>query len=166
MKINEAMLTVVRHLRNAFEVSVERGDFVISDGRIALYESYSDNEWIAITGSKFNNGIYQLKVVDNQYLLGNGTDDEKAASDEYFTGSVWRLLLPRDFITVCGDLLKWFESPAGQPTTVVSESVVGFYTKTNATNRDGAPVGWDKVFATRLSGSWREMYASELVRSL
>jgi len=166
MKVNEAILIVVRKLRNAFEMCVEHGDFVIKDGVIGLTESYLNNGWIAITGSKLNNGIFKLKIDGTQCKLINGTDEEIPVSDESFTGSVWQLAFPKDFISLCDDILTWFDSPAGKPTTVVSESVVGFYTKTNATNKDGSPIGWEQVFATRLNSSWRKMWESELIKSL
>jgi len=168
MKLNSAIRMVVRHLRNAFEISVERGGFTISDGEIALSEKYIIGEWIAITGSTLNNGIYKIVNVNGSlYWLGNGTDDAiVCVKNEEFNGAVWRLRLPQDLIDVSKDIAEWQESPAGKPSNVVSESVVGFYSKTLATNEDGAPATWESVFSSRLHGNWRKMFQSTLISSL
>jgi hypothetical protein len=170
MKLNESILMMVEHIRNAFEDSVERDDFVIVDGEIALSDKCMVGEWIAVTGSILNNGIYKVKSVDDEprpkHKLGNGTDEESPVTDEAFTGAVWRLRLPSSLVKLCEDVRSWMESPAGKPTNITSESVVGFYSKTVATSENGAPVGWEGTFKSRISDSWREMWASELVSSL
>jgi hypothetical protein len=51
MKVNQAVLMVLRHLRNAFESGQEKGDFAITDGKVAIGETYLSGEWVAITGS-------------------------------------------------------------------------------------------------------------------
>ena len=166
MKLNEAVLIVFRHIKNAFVTGAERGDFTIHEGNIALAGAYLTGEWIAITGSKLNNGIYQLTCTGPLHKLSNGSDDEIPVVDETFTGSVWRIGLPMDFIILCNDLCEYFKSPAGKPSDVVSESVVGFHSVTHATSSSGAPVGWDKVFSARINPSWRNVWEPELLKKL
>jgi hypothetical protein len=174
MKLNEFILMMIRHLRNAFEVSGSIGDYAIDDGSILLYEDYLVGEWIAIVGSRVNDGIYRIDesipttplTGKYKYRLGNGTDAESPVTDEAFTGTVWSLKLPRSLVTLCGEIKAWMDSPAGKPTNITSESVVGFYSKTMATSENGMPVGWEDVFKSRIHDGWREMFSSELVSSL
>ena len=166
MKLNEAILLMVKHIRNAFEFSIERGSFVINDGKLSLSEKYVAGEWIAILGSALNDGIYKISSVGSTYSLANGSDNENPVTDEEFTGAVWRLRLPKSLVSLCADIQKWTDSPEGKPSNVVSESVVSFYSKTLATTKDGAPIGWESVFKSRIHGNWRKMWETELVRSL
>ena len=169
MKLNESILMVARHLRNAFEISAESGAFAIVEGEISPVGEYCVNEWIAITGSKFNNGIYKI-VLDNpvhdSYQLGNGTDSDNPVADEQFVGTVWRLMLPKDLVDVCKEVAEWMDSKLGKPSNVASESVAGYYSVTMMTDKNGNPAGWESVFASRLNGMWRKMFASVLISSL
>ena len=165
MKVNQAVLMVLRHLRNAFETGKENGDFTITDGKVALAETYLSGEWVAITGSRLNDGIYRIKFDAGEYLLTNGTDNELAVEDESFTGSVWRLGLPKDLIDLCKDVQAWLDSSAGQPGAgaITSESVVGFYSVKFATPKEGGNSGgWESAFANRINSGWRNMYGSAL----
>jgi hypothetical protein len=167
MKTNEAILMVVKKVRNAFEVNAERGRFTIKDGQINLSEEYMTGEWVAIVGSVLNNGIYKIEQSDQDtLLLRNGTDSDSPVTDEVFTGAVWRLRLPKDFIRVCDEIREWHGSPQAKPSNVASENVVGFYSKTVATGKDGVPAGWDKVFASKINDNWCKMFESRLVSSL
>jgi len=167
MKLNDTILMVIRYLRNAFESGSEGGNFTIEDGKVALSDAYYTGEWIAITGSRLNNGVFQLSQDETGvFVLSNGTDGEIPKVNETFDGKIWRLALPRDFVALCLDLQNWLISPAGKPSNITKESVLGYYSKTFATSENGAPLGWIDMFSNRINSGWRKMWESELVRTL
>ena len=156
-KLNETMLNVIRYLHNGgiaahWLAGSESGSFTLNAGAIDLTGTYLVGEWIAIVGSRLNDGIYE--VVGGSVELGNGSDDEMPVSNETFDGAVYRLKFPSGFVQTCKRIMDYMNSPQGDPANadVVSHSVVGFYSETRATGADGLPIGWEKKFASGLSG--------------
>lgn len=55
-------------------------------------EFLQKDQYFRITGSVFNNGVYC-----------NNPDDLKRLRDETFTGAIWAMAVPADFIEFCTD---------------------------------------------------------------
>ena len=159
MKLNEAMLMLMRETNNFFALTSESGEYGIKDGAIALQGEYLPNQWIAISGSVLNDGIYRVKsAAAGMHELSNGSDDETPAQDEAaFAGVVYGLGAPRGFVSLAEEVGAFCEG-AGKPTAYISEMVVGLHQWSRGLKEDGTPIGWAQVFADRLA-PFRRIFA-------
>ena len=128
-------------VRNYFETEKRFGDFTISGGTFAPSDFIKDGQYFRIVGSTFNDGVYRYPAT--------------GLTDETFTGAVWAMSLPPDFIALSTEIEEYNNSDAGKTSPFTSESFGG-YAYTKATDSNGAPVGWQKAFASRLN-LWRKI---------
>ena len=131
---------ICAELRNYFEVPNGRhfGKFEISGGSIAPLDFLQEGQYFRIVGSVFNDGVYQYPAT--------------SLTDEVFEGAVWAMSLPPDLIALSAEIEEYNKSDAGKASPYISENFGGYgYTK--ATDASGAPVVWQKVFASRLHKS-------------
>ena len=130
-------------LRNYFEVPNGRhfGKFEISGGSITPSDFLQDGQYFRIVGSVFNDGVYQYPAT--------------SLTDEVFEGAVWAMALPPSIIALSAEIEEYNKSDAGKPSPFTSESFGG-YSYTKATDANGAPIGWQKAFASRLA-KWRKL---------
>ena len=138
------MLTeICAELRNYFEVPNGRhfGKFTISGGSIAPLDFLQDGQYFRIIGSVFNDGVHQYPVPD--------------LTDEVFYGAVWAMAVPPTLIDLSTEIDEYNKSDAGKASPFTAESFGG-YSYTKATDASGAPIGWQKAFASRLS-RWRKL---------
>ena len=138
------MLTeLLAEIRNYFEVPNGRhfGTFTISGGSIAPLDFLQEGQYFRIIGSVFNDGVYQYPA--------------ESLTDEVFEGAVWAMTLPPSIIALAAEIKAYNDSDAGKPSPYTSESFGG-YSYTKATDANGAPIGWQKAFASRLS-KWRKL---------
>lgn len=132
------MLTeVCAEIRNYFVTEIHNGDFTISGGKISPLDFIQQNQYFRIVGSVFNDGVYQ-----------NTTDLQ--LTDERFNGSVWAMAVPPSVVALAAEIKAYNESDEAKPTAYTSESFGG-YSYSKATDNNGAPIGWQKVFASRLN---------------
>ena len=145
------MLTeLLAEIRNYFEVPNGRhfGTFTISGGSIAPSDFLQEGQYFRIVGSTFNDGVYK----------GNGNIVDPTLNvhhDEVFEGAVWAMSLPPDLIALAAEIEEYKNSDAGKASPYTSESFGG-YSYTKATDANGAPIGWQKAFASRLN-KWRKL---------
>ena len=138
------MLTeLLAEIRNYFEVPNGRhfGKFTISGGSIAPLDFLQEGQYFRIVGSVFNDGVYQYPAT--------------SLTDEVFEGAVWAMAVPPTLIALAAEIKAYNESDAGKPSPYTSESFGG-YSYTKATDTSGAPIGWQKAFASRLN-KWRKL---------
>ena len=138
------MLTeICAEIRNYFEVPNGRhfGTFTISGGSIAPLDFLQEGQYFRIVGSVFNDGVYQYPAA--------------SLTDEVFEGAVWAMAVPPTLIALSAEIKAYNESDAGKPSPYTSESFGG-YSYTKATDANGAPIGWQKAFASRLN-KWRKL---------
>ena len=138
------MLTeLCAELRNYFEVPNGRhfGKFEISGGSIAPLDFLQEGQYFRIVGSVFNDGVYQYPAT--------------SLTDEVFEGAVWAMALPPSIIALAAEIKEYNDSDAGKASPYTSESFGG-YSYTKATDANGAPIGWQKAFASRLA-KWRKL---------
>ena len=132
------MLTeLCAELRNYFVVKIHEGRFTINGGKIAPIDFIKENQYFRVVGSVFNDGVYQ-----------NTADLE--LTDEVFCGSVWAMAVPPSVVALAEEIKKYNESDEARPSAYTSESFGG-YSYSKATDENGAPMGWKKVFASRLN---------------
>lgn len=127
---------VCAELRNYFVKDIHNGTFEIVGGKITPLDFIQENQYFRIVGSVFNDGVYQNTA-------------DLVLTDEIFSGSVWAMAVPPTLIALAEDIKKYNESDEAKPTAYTSESFGG-YSYSKATNSDGSPIGWKKVFASRL----------------
>ena len=138
------MLTeICAEIRTYFEVPNGRhfGKFEISGGSIAPLDFLQEGQYFRIVGSVFNDGVYQYPAT---FL-----------TDEVFEGAVWAMAVPPTLIALSAEINAYNDSDAGKPSPFTSESFGG-YAYTKATDANGAPIGWQKAFASRLN-KWRKL---------
>ena len=132
------MLTeVCAELRNYFVKDIHNGTFEIVGGKITPLDFIQENQYFRIVGSVFNDGVYQNTA-------------DLVLTDEVFSGSVWSMAVPPSVIDLAEDIKKYNESDEAKPSAYTSESFGG-YSYSKATDENGAPMGWKKVFASRLN---------------
>ncbi len=133
------MLTeLLAEIRNYFEVPNGRhfGKFTISGGSIAPLDFLQEGQYFRIVGSVFNDGVYQYPAT--------------SLTDEVFEGAVWAMAVPPTLIALAAEIKAYNESDAGKTSPFTAESFGG-YSYTKATDANGAPIGWQKAFASRLN---------------
>ena len=132
------MLTeLCAELRNYFVVKIHEGRFTINGGKIAPLDFIQENQYFCIVGSVFNDGVYQNTA-------------DLVLTDEIFSGSVWAMAVPPSVVALAEEIKKYNESDEAKPSAYTSESFGG-YSYSKATDENGAPMGWKKVFASRLN---------------
>ena len=144
------LLAVMREVRNFFIATSESGDFEIKNEVINLKGEYLRGQYVAVTGSLLNDGVYRL-VSDDLWLV--------SAVDERFTGVVYGLRVPRDFAELVDEIAAWNAQNA--PSDKVSESF-GTYSYHRATDAQGGAATWQSVFGRRLT-PYRRMFAEVLL---
>ena len=100
-----------------------------------------EGQYFRIVGSVFNDGVYQYPAT--------------SLTDEVFEGAVWAMAVPPTLIALSAEIKAYNDSDAGKPSPFTSESFGG-YSYTKATDANGAPIGWQKAFASRLA-KWRKL---------
>lgn len=133
------MLTeLCAEIRNYFLMpgGIHGGTYSISGGKIAPLDFIKDGQYFRIVGSAMNDGVYQYPAYD---LL-----------DETFDGAVWAMAVPPTVIALAAEIDEWAKSDAAKATAFESESFGG-YSYTRATDKNGAPLTWQTVFARRLN---------------
>ena len=143
MKVTAA--EVMREVRSFFARSCMDERWQIENGVIKPNELLMEGEWIAITGSLRNDGIYCL-----------GAEGRiEGTKDECWTGRVWLLNPPAEFLSLCEEIAEWAET---HDTEDVKRESFGVYSVEYAVDANGLPLGWKEVFAARLV-PWRRMFS-------
>ena len=138
------MLTeICAELRNWFVVpnGVHIQTYTISGGSIEPLDFLQEGQCFRIIGSVFNDGVHQYPAA--------------GLADEVFHGAVWAMAVPPTLIALSAEIEEYNKSDAGKPSPFTSESFGG-YAYTKATDANGAPIGWQKAFASRLN-QWRKL---------
>ena len=136
-------------LNNFFDKGLPKfnGDFVIESGKITdadFLDAIKDNQYFRIIGSVFNDGVFQYT-------------DELELIDEDFSGSIWLLAIPREFLSLVADIEAWqakngsVDSAAMSP--FYSESFGGYsYSKSaGSVSGTGASTTWQTAYKNRLN---------------
>ena len=132
------MLTeVCAEIRNYFVKDIHNGTFEIVGGKIAPLDFIQEKQYFRIVGSVFNDGVYKNTA-------------DLVLTDEIFSGSVWAMAVPPSVVALAEEIKKYNESDEAKPSVYQSESFGG-YSYSKATDENGAPIGWKKVFASRLN---------------
>ena len=130
---------VMRACRNFFPYSYKDATYNINAaGKITPAEDMVG--YVAVQGSHLNDGVYRC----TNGMLEDGRDMDFYA--ETFTGRVWMLTPPRDFIAIVSEIEQYEKKNAVSP--MQGESF-GAYSYTKASGKRGV-LTWQEAFADRL----------------
>lgn len=137
---------LMRECKNWFVVpgGVHLGRFSIVKGRISL-PFLKSGQYFWISGSVFNDGLYQYGSCVLQ--------------DEEFTGAVWALAVPAEFVNLAEDVQAWREANEKAAQSPYQSESFGGYSYTKASGnaaQGGSALSWQSVFAARLK-KWRKL---------
>ena len=134
---------VMRHVRNHFIQSASTGSFRQAGGVLTpstgAADDFAPGMWVAIVSADGPQGVFQL------------TDQAGLADtlDMAFTGTVYVLNPPADFLRLCGDIACW---AAANPDPAVSAEKLGEYSVSRRA------VTWESAFALALA-PYRRMFS-------
>ncbi|MGN0683753.1 MAG: hypothetical protein ACI4JY_08765 [Oscillospiraceae bacterium] len=121
-------------IRNYFETEKKFGIFTVNRGTLAPSDFLQEGQFFRIVGSTFNDGVYQFPAVN---LI-----------DETFDGAVWAMEVPPNVVALSAKIEDFNEKNVAS--NYVSESFGG-YSYSKATDENGAPMTWQKVFDSDLN---------------
>lgn len=131
------MLTeVCEEIRNYFIASIHHGKFEINGGSIAPLDFLQQGQYFRIVGSTMNDGVYQYPC--------------SGLADETFVGAVWAMAVPPAVVALSAKIKEYCNSEQAKPSAYISESFGG-YSYSKATDSNGVPLTWKKVFAKDLN---------------
>lgn len=129
---------VMRHVHNHFINDSIHAAWQHTGGTLTPGSKLAPGMWIAITGEDAPIGVYQLDENGGIPDLG----------DISWTGRVYRLNPPADFIRLCGDIACWAKA---NPDASVTGEKLGEYSVSRQA------VTWQEAFAPALA-PYRRMY--------
>ena len=142
------MLTqICQYLRNWFERDKYFGSFTISGGVLTYADGTAlpllNGQYFRIVGSILNDGVHST----NDML-----------TDETFSGAVWSMAVPPDFLALAQDIERWCTDNAAAINSPYQSETVGGYTYKLKDGGNGAAGAgtWEGQFASRL-GPWRKI---------
>lgn len=132
---------ILAEIRNYFVVSVHSGDFKVIGGRLSPLDFLQNGQYFRIVGSVMNDGVYRYPY--------------SGLTDETFSGEIWALAVPPTLIALAADIEE-YEKKAKETVSPYSSESFGGYSYTKATDSNGSPLSWEKVFEKRLN-KWRKI---------
>lgn len=134
MTFEQAVAAAMRRCRNYFADRWKEGTFTIEGG--ALVQAPPNVDWLYIQGSFMNDGVY------------HSTERRVDMRDEEFTGRVYYLNPPPDFLAICQQIADY--SVKNTQATPISESF-GDYSHKRPTGDNGGVLSWAKAFERDLA---------------
>lgn len=125
--------------------SIHRGTYTISDGTVSDTSFLLQGQYFRIVGSVLNVGVYE-----------NTAEGRASLRDETFTGSIWAMAVPPDFIRLANDIEAWQEKnesiDSKNLSPFSSENISGVYgySKGGSNSNGGTAVPWQAQFGARL----------------
>lgn len=134
---------VMRYVKNYFERECIEGEFAIRGGVVTPAVSAP---YIYISGSTSHDGLKKMH---------GGAIEADNHPDETFTGRVWMLHPPDDFIALCESISAYnYANPVG---ALMSETL-NEYSYTRQSNGRGGVNSWQDAFASSLV-PYRRMFS-------
>lgn len=140
--MTDTIAAVMQEVHNFFERGSISGSISISGG-VVLPDVKAP--YVYIKGSSYHDGLWEVAA---SHLVGDSSQDET------FTGCVWLLYPPRDFLALCQQVAEFeAKTPAG---ALQSESLEG-YSYTRASGKNGV-LTWQEAFDVKLR-HYRRMFS-------
>ena len=156
----EMMTSLCREVRNYFvrtESDKISGSFSVREGGIALSADaagasqddfrIADGQFFRIVGSLYNDGVWQ----NSEAMMTNLREEE-------FTGQVWLMAPPKDFLDLAVEIAAWIERFGDAALSPYASESFGGYSYTlrgtsrrNESARDNEDASWQTAFKRRLA---------------
>lgn len=130
--MTNTIAAVMRECRNYFERSAIEGEISITGGVVS---PQVEAPYVYIKGSAYHEGVHRLE---------QGSIVSDSAADESFTGCVWLLYPPSDFIELCR---KVSDFEAKTPVGALQSESLNEYSYTRATGSRGV-LTWQEAYAS------------------
>lgn len=136
------------------ETCIYGNEYTISNGEITPSDFLKEGQYFRICGSDLNEGVY----------LNTAKGREKLR-DETFSGTIWAMSVPQDFVDLCQQIVDWAtinEAPtSANLSTFTSENFVNYsYNKGSGggskSGVSGAALTWQTKFYDELTPYRRE----------
>lgn len=108
------MTELCAECRNWFKPEVFAGEYTVADGTLEPIPGIPDGAYIRIVGSVFNDGVWQYPASE--------------LTDETFSGAVWLMHVPPDFVILLNDINAWETANAEAVRNATAEVLAGPYT--------------------------------------
>ena len=138
-----SIAAVMRHCRNYFETGYMDGTFRITGN---LLPEAKGARFVCISGSLMHNGVWESC---DGFLTGRSVD---GLADEEFTGRVWHLDPPDDFLDLCKTIREYEEK---NPVSALASETFGNYART--WNAEQIGKSWNVAFNASLV-PYRKMF--------
>lgn len=133
--MTNTIAAVMRAVRNFFERDCIEGEFTISGGVVS---PAVDAPYVYISGSNFHDGVRKISA--------SAIESDNHPS-ETFTGRVWLLHPPDDFLALCERIAAYqIATPVG---SMMSETL-NEYSYTRQSNGKGSVQTWQDAFSDEL----------------
>jgi len=143
--------SLMKECNNYFYRWKETNTFTIENGTIEVEGTYLVGQYIKLTGSIMNDGVYKAEtVVDNTItILG--------LINEVFYGIIYGLAIPKEFISLSDRVEEY-----NIKNVISNKSSEGFnnYSVGYATNGNGKPMQWQDIFKADID-TYRQIYTGE-----
>ena len=127
----------------------QRGDFELKGSEIHLEMDLEPGCWVLLSP-----GVGCFKVI-NKVDAGAGgfiyTLEDAEQIRHKWSGFVYEMALPLNFVKLAGRILEWVNSDEAKPSNLAGEGVAGVYTWRRAAAKNGLPFGWQELFAKELA---------------
>lgn len=140
------LTTLCKEVNNYFDSERIFDTFEIKNGGFVQSLPLVQGQYYAIFDSVFNDGVHKYG------------DDNDILTDEKFTGAVWCLKIPADFVALCDKITAWETSNAAALASPFQSESFGGYSYSKASGKDGRTVAYTDVgeFANALR-KWRKI---------
>lgn len=133
---------IMREIRNYFPYAALDGCWQLDGGKLLPDSNLGNAAWVCLEGA-VQSGVHPLEngIIPNVW-------------DESWTGRVWLLSPPNDFLQLCQQIIDWCSK---QPAPSAQSESFGAYSRT-ALTVSGKPLMWQDVFASALR-PYRQMFS-------
>lgn len=135
---------ILHEIKNYFVLNKYQGEYKIANGEILL-PFLMEGQYFRICGSIFNDGVHRYP--------------EKWLTDEEFTGEIWAMAIPAEFMELVRDIENWQDKYGEEVSKPYSSESFGGYSYSKASGgSDGgsAQITWQSNFRSRLN-RWRKL---------
>lgn len=150
------MTVICADIRNYFlkdklhpETCIFKGQYTISGGNITPSDFLKEGQYFRIAGSDLNEGVWLNTAAGRAKL-----------KDETFTGEVWAMSVPQEFVELCARIDSWatiYEAPNGAAMSIFSSENFGNYGYSKGSGSGtksgvkGAALTWQTAFYDALT---------------
>lgn len=146
---------VCAHIHNYFISAVYPARYSIESGMISPAPSLKEGQRFWLCGSDLNDGVYTY------HESGITNDDDNASADlqdEVFSGTVCGMAVPKEVLTICGEISDWNTKYAERVNGPYQSESFNGYSYTLKSGSDGNKTNepaWASSFGGRLQ-RWRK----------